>query len=75
MTPTTSASSGHARLHLVGSQMTATPPHGRVIPIGDLFEQVTTSRRIVCGCARRAQQLGPVLHSTARSVSGREREQ
>ena len=75
MTPTTSASSGHAWPPLLWLQVTATPPHGGIIPIGDLFEQVTTSRRIVWRCTRRAQQLGPVLHSTARSTSGREREQ
>ena len=75
MTPTTSAPPGHARLHLVGSQVTATPPHGGIIPIGDLFEQVTTSRRIVRRLALRTEQLGPVLHSTARSTSGRYSEQ
>ncbi len=75
MRPTTSASSGHAWPPLLWPQVATTSPHGCVIPIGDLFEQVATSRRIMWRSARRAQQLGPVLHSTARSTSGREREQ
>ena len=69
-----SAPHGHAWPPVLWSQVTATPPDGGIIPIGNLFEEVTTLWRIVWRSALRTEQLGPVLHSAA-CVSGYEREQ
>ena len=70
MTPTTSAPPTLAWLPILWLQVTATPNLGGIVPIGQLFEEVATPRWIVRRCALRTEQLGPVLYSTARSVSG-----
>ena len=67
--PTTSAPPALAWLPILWLQVTATPNLNCVVPIGQLFEEVATPRWIVRRCALRTEQLGPVLYSTARSVS------
>ena len=75
MTPTMSATSGHAWLHLVGSQVSTAPPHGRIIPIRQLFEQLPTLCRIMWRRALRAEYRPTIAGCAAYCVNSYEREQ
>ena len=73
--PMASASSGHAWLHVFRPQVSTAPPHGRIIPIGQLFEQLPTLCRIMWRLARLPEYNPTIAGCAAYCVNSYEREQ